>query len=713
MEMIEENIWSTENPWISVRDMMNRNYQAVRVGDSWRKVIEAYKVSKLDTIPVVNDDEILIGVIPRNRLYKALLDGSELDDPCTPYIITSPVYVLADLSYNQISMVFRVNRSRVGCVPVVDKSGRLVGMLGKLEYLRTSLKLTAKTSALFKSVFHAMHDAIITVDQHGYIRMVNHSAETMFGIDAQEVKGIHLEDILPEISYDTELRLGVKLTVRAVPVFLNQVPIMENNNLVGVNYIFADLSRVEEITQELEVVKELQTTLCGVLSAASDGVFVTDNNGMVKYVNDLASELVETPLPDITGKPLSCFLPGDLPAQVLGNGLSEADVCHIKGRNCIVSHVPIIKNNNGGKPVGVVSTVYLADNKIADQIARKWLSLRQQVQYYRDELEKKGAGENTFDNILTYNPEFIKLKKEAQRVARRGSTVLITGESGVGKDIFARAIHAASPRAKRPFVKVNCAAIPETLLESELFGYAPGSFTGASKKGKPGYFEQADEGTIFLDEIGDTPLSIQVKILQVLQEKQFMRVGGVNTQKVDVRIIAATNRDLREAISNGEFREDLFYRLNVIEFRLPPLRVRPEDTIPLAELFIEKYNSILKTKVTGISQQCREVLQTYSWPGNIRELENAVERACNYACEGEIGLEHLPPQILQGDKNTKDQVSYITNEQISYRTLLNDVNKEIILEALKKSKGNKSAAARMLKISRSAFYEKLARFGIT
>lgn len=705
MDLFEESVLSIENPWISVKDMMNQNYKAVHPWDSLRRVIEVYRDSKLETIPVVDEKEDLIGVISRGRIYNALLEGKGLDEPCTPYIISSPKCILSDLSYNQISMVVRVNRSRVGTVPVIDKQGRLVGMLGKLEYLRKSLALTAKTSALFQSIFHAMHNGIITVDKQGHIIMVNQAAGKMFGLDTNEIKGLYLEEVLPELTFNTNVHLGMRLVVRSVPVILNQVPIIENENLVGANYVFDDLSHIEKIAQELETVKELHTTLSGVLSASSDGVFVTDNHGSVKYVNELASHLVGVPSEEIIGQPIGRFIPEAFPNQVAVSGTSEADVCRIRGRSCIVSYVPIKEKKSDTNPIGVVSTVFTADNKIADQIARKWVSLRQQVQYYRDELEKKGGGENSFDCIITKNAEFIKLKHEAQRIARSSSTVLLTGESGVGKDMFARAIHTASPRGRRPFIKVNCAAIPETLLESELFGYAPGSFTGASKKGKPGYFEQAHEGTIFLDEIGDMPLSIQVKILQVLQEKQFMRVGGVKTQNVNVRIIAATNRDLREAINRGEFREDLFYRLNVIELSLPPLRGRSEDIVPLAKTFIDKYNLILGTRVTGMSKSCQEALQSYAWPGNIRELENAVERACNYVWEGEITLEDLPSHISRNE--TKDI------DLSSYRNLMNNINREIILETLKKTQGNKSAAARMLKISRSAFYEKLSRFGIT
>lgn len=298
----------------------------------------------------------------------------------------------------------------------------------------------------------------------------------------------------------------------------------------------------------------------------------------------------------------------------------------------------------------------------------------------------------------------MKMKNDAQRIARSSSTVLLTGESGVGKDMFAHAIHAASPRAKHPFVKVNCAAIPEPLLESELFGYTAGSFTGASRKGKIGYFTQANQGTIFLDEIGDMPLSIQAKILQVLQDKEFMQVGGVTPEKVNVRIIAATNKDLREAIKEGTFRLDLYYRLNVIQFNLPSLRERSEDIIPLAEVFMNKYNKILGSNVVGINQAAQEALLVYSWPGNIRELENCIERAANFVWEGEIGLEHLSAQIFQFN-----QKAY---EPSSYRAVLSDVDKEMLLVALKKAKGNKSAAARLLKMSRSAFYEKLGKYNL-
>jgi len=692
--------------WLTVKQMMNTQFRVLHLDDSLRTVVQYYQETKLSTLPVVDKEEQLIGVFPKKRLFKALLKGSSLDDSCNPYIVYNPIFVTSDLTYDEVSLVVRVTRSKVDYVVVTDRSSKVVGMIGTAEYLRESLNVIMTSSALLESLFRANYEGIIVLDKDGYILRINPAAEGMFGLSTSEIKGIHLKEILPEITISNKRRLGIKQIVKSVPVILNQVPILEDEVQIGTNITLLDVSDVEKIAQELEMVKELQTTLSGVLSASSDGVFVSDISGTIRYVNERASQLVSDTSEKITGMPADIFLKTKGLAQTAKTGIAEVEECNVNGRNCIISHIPIKKEDDNEIAIsGIVSTVYLDDNVLTEEIARKWFSLKQQVEYYRSELEKRGGELSSFDHIVSKNSEFNKIKKDAQRIARSSSTVLLTGESGVGKDMFARAIHAASPRSKSPFVKVNCAAIPESLLESELFGYAPGSFTGASKKGKPGYFEQAHEGTIFLDEIGDMPLSIQVKILQVLQEKEFIRVGGTNNQKVDVRIIAATNRDLREAITKGAFREDLFYRLNVIEFYLPSLRNRSEDIVPLAYSFIKKYNQILGANVKGISKQAKEALERYSWPGNIRELENAIERAANYVWDGEIRIEDLPTQIVQLEQEPL--------EPSSYRSTLSDVDKEIIEEALKKTNGNKSAAARILKISRSAFYDKLAKYGIT
>lgn len=690
--------------WLTVEQMMNKELRILRLDDSLRTVVQYYQESKLSTLPVVDKDENLIGVFPKKRLYRALLDGLTLDDPCTPYVVYDPIFVSSDLTYDEMSLAVRVKRSRVDYVVVVDHSGKVVGMIGTPEYLRNGMNVISSASALLESLFRANYEGVIIIDNDGYILRINPAAEKMFGVNLAEIKGKSLREVFPEITISDGRHLGIKQVVKSAPVIVNQVPILEDDVQMGTSITLLAISDAENIAHGLEIVKDLHTTLGGVLSASSDGVFVTDIFGTIRYANETASHLVSQTSEGITGMPIEKLLQTDGRARAAQSGTPEVETCEINGINRIVSHVPIMREDTDAKEVtGIVSKVYL-DDKLPKEIAQKWFSLGQQVQYYRNELEKRGEN-SSFDQIVSHSSDFNIIKRDAKFVARSSSTILLTGESGVGKDMFARAIHGASPRARRPFIKVNCAAIPETLLESELFGYAPGSFTGASRQGKTGYFEHAHEGTIFLDEIGDMPLSIQVKILQVLQDKQFIRVGGTGTQKVDVRIIAATNRDLQEAIAQGAFREDLFYRLNVIALRLPPLRDRPEDILPLAESFIEKYNRILGTNVIGMSQETKEVLLCHNWPGNIRELENAIERAANYVWEGEIGTEHLPAHLFQSGKDPVESSS-------SYRETLSDVDKEIILNALKKAYGNKSAAARLLNISRSAFYDKLAKYGL-
>jgi PAS domain S-box-containing protein len=691
---------------LTVEEIMKENkIKCLRQNDSFKTAIEYFlKFSHVNTLPVVDANNKLIGVLPKKSFFKAILAGSTIDDLITSFIVDNPISLQIDFKYDEVSLVERVSKSQASYVVVTNNDGTVAGMIGSVQYLKQTLKVISSSYALLHSVFQGSNTGLIVVDNEGYILRVNNAAETMFGINYSEIKDKHLGEVLPEVILSKKSdSIGIKQTVNSVPVIINQTPVSDNGTSLGISISFLDMSHAEGIAAELEIVKELQKILNMILNASSDGILVTDNLGKIKYINQMASDFFSKNDDSIVGRNIKDFLNTDRPESVIQNCVAEVETCRYNGRNFIVTHIPIKNELNGISQIsGVVSTLYFADNAITGEIAREWFSMSQQVQYYKSELEKRG-GNSSFDIIISRNSAFNRIKKDALRISPSSSTVLLTGESGVGKDMFARAIHSASSRARRPFVKVNCAAIPETLFESELFGYAPGSFTGASKNGKSGYFEQAHEGTIFLDEIGEMPLSVQVKILQVLQDKEFMRVGGIKTQTVDVRVIAATNRDLRQAMFQGNFREDLFYRLNVIAFKLPPLRERGEDILLLAKAFVLKYNAILGAKVIGMNREVQEALQNYSWPGNIRELENAIERAANFAWEGEIELEHLPVQIIESEFEDVNKLN-------SYKEVLNDVNKAMIMEALRKCKGNKSAAAKMLNISRTALYEKLAKY---
>ena len=295
-----------------------------------------------------------------------------------------------------------------------------------------------------------------------------------------------------------------------------------------------------------------------------------------------------------------------------------------------------------------------------------------------------------------------------KRVSQSKSTILVTGESGTGKEMVAKAIHYNSPRSQGPFVAVNCGAIPETLLENELFGYEKGAFTDA-KKEKRGSFEMAHDGTLFLDEIGEMSLSAQVKILRVLQEGEVKRLGSEHPLKIDVRIIAATIRDLAQAVADGKFREDLFYRLHVLPLQLPPLRERREDVPLLVNHFIQKYNQQHKMTMEGIAEEAMAMLLEYSWPGNVRELENAIERAMILSHGQKIDPDYLPPEIRGGARFPKD---FFSPDQLSVKKATRILEADLIRRALKKTGGNRSQAARILEISHPALLSKIREYGI-
>ncbi len=434
---------------LTVEQMMNKHFQVLHIGDTLRTVVKNYQEYKITTLPVVDENENLIGVFPKKRLFKALLEGASLDSPCEQYIVNNPVFVTIDRTYDEYSLVVRVTKSRVDNVIVLDRSNKVVGVIGTAEYLRESLNVITASSALLESLFRVNYEGIIITDQEGCILRVNPAAERMFNLKCSEIKGRLLRLILPEITISGQLDIGLRRTVKSLPVIINQVPIIENDEQIGSSFSFLDISDMEKMAQELEIVKDLQTTIDGVLSASSDGVFVSDISGTIKYVNERACQLVSQASEHIIGKPIQSILQIKIPPQIAEAGASQVESCDLYGKKCIVSHVPFRQSNEEGADItGIVSTVYLNDNAVTQEIARKWFYLNQQVEYYRDELEKRGANCSRFDQIITNNPKFKKLKKDALFIARSSSTILLTGESSVGKDMFARGIHEASPRAK-------------------------------------------------------------------------------------------------------------------------------------------------------------------------------------------------------------------------------------------------------------------------
>ncbi len=338
------------------------------------------------------------------------------------------------------------------------------------------------------------------------------------------------------------------------------------------------------------------------------------------------------------------------------------------------------------------------------QVVQKALEVRKLRDENR-ELRAELGRRYEFDNIVGRSEPMQEIFNAIERVAPTRATVLLAGESGVGKDLIARAIHFHSPRRDRPMVKINCTAIPENLMESELFGYEKGAFTGANTS-KPGKFEQADTGTVFLDEIGDVPANIQVKLLRILQEREFERLGSNVTRRIDVRVIAATNQDLRAALEQGTFREDLYYRLNVVPLNIPPLRERKQDIPFLARHFVRKLALDMGSRVESITEPAIAKLMDYHWPGNVRELENVIERSL-VMCSG-AELDAADIRLGDAPRSRSQNDTRFLPEGMS----LDAYEQEIIREALRRAEGNKSQAARLLGLTRNALRYRLAQMGL-
>ena len=460
----------------------------------------------------------------------------------------------------------------------------------------------------------------------------------------------------------------------------------------------ADLLAAKAVQQEmLEDVEVSRDEMSTVLETTHEGIFALDRSGYIKHCNNMAATLFKTTKADLIGAHINEFMMGTPALEVIetGQGYTEnEELFHTdRGRmHFIVTAKPFI---NGDEIGGVV--ISFRDIEEAQKLVYN-INTR--------------ALKNTLDDIVGNSDEIKRAKKQALITAKGNSTVLITGESGTGKEMFAKAIHYASPRGEGPFVTVNCGAIPENLLESELFGYEKGAFTGASDKGKAGKFETANGGTIFLDEIGDMPPHLQVKILHVLQNMRFERVGGNKNIIVDVRVIAATNKDLEGMIREGTFREDLYYRLSVIPLMIPPLRERRDDIKLLMYHFLRKYNTFMNRKITGFTKEVEELYMNHNWPGNVRELENAVEYGTNMAFGDTIGIDEVPARLMRNE----DNIMKFQDTDLPLSEQVKRYEKEIITRKLKKygTSGNaKDTVAKELGLSRATLYRKLTELDIS
>lgn len=564
-------------------------------------------------------------------------------------------------------------------------------------------------------ILNSTHDAMIAVDSKGIITLFNKAAEKLTKLKAYDVMDKYVADViettrLPYILETGKSELNRKQPLGDINIVTNRMPVKdENGNIIGAVAVFRDITEIVDLAEEITDLKEMKIMLEAIFNSTQDAISVVDQNGIGVLINPAYTRLTGLSKEDVMGKPCSV-------------DISEGESIHLKvlkskqpikgarikvgpkKKDVIIDAAPMLVGGELRGSVGVIHDL--------TEIKRLTSELDEAKQIIRS-LEAK----YTFDDIIGSDKKLVNAIEKAKIAAVTPATVILRGESGTGKELFAHAIHNASNRKYGQFVRVNCAALSESILESELFGYEAGAFTGALKGGKKGLFEMAHGGTIFLDEIGEIKMSTQAKLLRVLQEKEVVRVGGTKPISIDVRILTATNVDLEKAVKEGKFREDLYYRLNVIPIRIPSLREHKKDIYEVTRHFIRKYNQEYGRCVTDISKEALEVLIDNDWPGNVRELENYIGRAIINMKFNEttIKSDHLPQNTEKhGKKLITNKFNIVEREKdtLSLEEVVEKVEKQYIEEILKRNNYNKTQTAKEIKVSIRNLYYKIKKYGL-
>ncbi|MFY4776242.1 sigma 54-interacting transcriptional regulator [Metabacillus sp. RGM 3146] len=562
------------------------------------------------------------------------------------------------------------------------------------------------------TIFDSTNDGMIVIDANEKIILFNRMAELITGCSRHEVMGKDIMDVIPssmlpkilqkrEPEYNQE-----QILENGKKIITTRIPIMDETGfLIGALSLFKDITDVVALAEELTNLKEIQTLLEGIIQSSDEAISVVDEEGRGILINPAYTRMTGLSENQVIGKPATTDISEgeSMHLQVLQTRRPVRGARMKVGPNkkdVLVNVAPMIVDGVLKGSVGVIHDV--------SEIQTLTTELNRARQIIRT-LEAKYS----FEDIIGSSEEMQVAIEQAKLGAKTPATVLLRGESGTGKELFAHAIHNASDRKYNKFIRVNCAAISEHLLESELFGYDEGAFTGAKRGGKIGYFEEANNGSIFLDEVGELSASMQAKLLRVLQEKEIVRVGGSNPIHINVRVITATNLNIEKAMAEGRFREDLYYRLNRYPISIPPLRQRKEDIPALSTHLIRKINQDYGKSIEGLSQSAAQMLMQHSWPGNVRELENVLGRAMIFIPyqESVIDSHHLPH--LEGESNPPKKVSApISLAEQTLAESIEQFEQSIIKDALQRYHYSRTKTAKALGISLRNLYYKMDKYGL-
>ncbi len=572
-----------------------------------------------------------------------------------------------------------------------------------------TLKISRELTALIDS----MYNPVLVIDKSGCLIACNISAEKIIAHPREAVLGRPLISILDKSRLHNILKTGKTESVQKIAIggktfISNRTPVKIGEEIVGAMAVLQDISELEHISSELSATRSLSQELTAIIESSFDGIYVTDGSAKTIRVNKAYERITGLKRDELLGRNMhelvkEGFFNESVSLKVLSTRQPESLIQQVRsGKTVMVTGTPVFDEN------GEISLVVTNVRDVTElhSLQKKLKAMETLQNRYLEELTRLKTQTGGDGKYIIISKKMADVHALALRLAKVDSTVLIQGESGVGKEVVADMIHSASPRRDHPLMKISCAAIPEHLLESELFGYSEGAFTGAKKSGRPGLFEMADKGTLLLDEIGEMPLGLQAKLLRVVQEKQCLRIGGSDPVSVDVRILAATNRNLKTMVAKKEFRKDLFFRLNVVPVHIPPLRERKEAIAGFVQHFLKRLNKKYGYDKT-FSPKAMDCLYDYDWPGNVRELENLIERVVVVTPGREITPESLPARIAETIHSTHLQKYHYT----SLRAAMDEFEKKIISQVLAEQ-GSTRKAARVLGVNQSTIVRKAGRYGL-
>lgn len=619
----------------------------------------------------------------------------------------------------EVHMVFNVSGSdsvhqqllEYFTVNTVIIPGEIANALVKLfEEKEYFINLWSTESHKQQLIFNSIEEGMIGIDQHGRVNFINRSAGRMVGADAKTALGRPINELITlselprifetgrtELNKELKLKNGLKIVTSRFPV------IDERGEKIGAFAVFKDISEVVSLAEQITDLKEVQTMLQAIIQSSDDAISVVDESGTGLLVNPAYTRITGLAMEEVIGQPASADISEgeSMHLKVLQTRKPYRGV-HLKvgplNREVIVNVAPIIVDNKLKGSVGVIHDT-TEIRSLMKELDRARSIIRT--------LESK----YTFDDIIGLSSEMQLSLQQAKLAAQTLVTVLLRGESGTGKELFAHAIHSASERKYNKFVRVNCAALSEDLLDSELFGYEEGAFPGVKSGEKRGLFEEANNGSIFLDEIGEISPAIQSKLLRVLQEHETLRIGGTKPIPINVRVIASTNANMEKALLDGTFREDLYYRLNRMPILIPPLRKRKQDIPRIIDRLLLKLNQEYGRNVDTVTEKALQLLRVYDWPGNVHELENVISRAMIFMQMNDkiLSEEHIPLNML---KVAEEKHEVTIESSMPLQQQLDAVERSILHHSLAQFKGNKSKTAKQLEISLRTLYYKLEKYGL-